>query len=91
MVGTVCLNTELLPIVMVKYVGISAYQYVARSHVSTFLRTELTTWLGYPLSHGFTGFIESTTSRMSSRSNRNADNTRSVTPADIFFTDRRYH
>ena len=33
----------------------------------------------YLLSYGFTGFIESTTSRMSSLSNRNADNTRSVT------------
>ena len=33
----------------------------------------------YSLSHGFTGSIKSTTSRMSSLSNRNADNTRSVT------------
>ena len=35
--------------------------------------------LAYPLSHGSTGFIESTTSRMFSLSNRNANNTRSVT------------
>ena len=33
----------------------------------------------YPSSHGSTGSIESTTSWMSSLSNRNADNTRSVT------------
>ena len=34
--------------------------------------------LAYPSSYGSTGSIESTTSRMSSLSNRNADNTRSV-------------
>ena len=39
----------------------------------------LSTWLGYPSSHGSTGSIESTTSRMSSLSNRNTDITRSVT------------
>ena len=35
--------------------------------------------LAYPSSYGFTGSIESTTSRISSLSNRNPDNTRSVT------------
>ena len=64
---------------MVKYVGTSVRQYVTRFHVSTFLHTELAMWLGYPSSHGSTSFIESTTSQMSSLSNRNADNTRSVT------------
>ena len=34
--------------------------------------------LAYPSSYGFTGSIESTTSQMSSLSNRNADNARSV-------------
>ena len=69
---------------MVEYIGTSVCWYVARSHVFTFLRTELTTWLGYPSSYGFTGSIESITSRMSFFSNRNSDNTRSVTLIKYF-------
>ena len=50
-------------------------------HVPTFLCTEFFTWLGYPSSYNSIGFIKSTTSQMSSLSNRNANNTRSVTAA----------
>ena len=49
------------------------------SYVPTFLRTELLRDSAYPLSHGSIGFIESITTWMSSLSNCNADNTRSVT------------
>ena len=65
---------------MVEYVGMLIRQYVAyaptfpRFYVLNFLRDSVT-----PSSYGFTSFIESTTSWMSSLSNRNADNTRSVT------------
>ena len=66
---------------MVEYVGILICWYVACSHVPTFLYIKLTIWLNYPSSHGFTSFIESTTSRISSFSNYNTDNTKSVTLA----------
>ena len=65
-----------------RYVSISVRRVY--SHVPIFLCTELSTWLGYPSSHGFTGSIESTTTWMSSLSNRNADNTRSVTLSRIW-------
>ena len=55
-----------------QYVSTLIYQYV--QYVYNHM-----TRLGYPSSYGFTGFIESTTSWMSSLSNRNTNNTRSVT------------
>ena len=62
---------------MVEYVSTSVRRVY--SYVSMFSRTKPSTWLSYPSSHSFTSFIESTTSWMSSLSNRNADNTKSVT------------
>ena len=60
---------------MTKYVSILVY-YVPifpYFHVLSCLRNS-----AYPLSYGFTSFIKSTTSQMSSRSNYNTNNTKSV-------------
>ena len=74
---------------MVEYVGTLIYRYIAciptflRSHVLNFPRDS-----AYPSSHGSIGSIKSTTSRMSSLSNRNANNTRSVTDTPYLISGR---
>ena len=65
---------------MVEYVGISVCWYVV--YIPTFPCFYILNYLrnsAYPSSYGSTGFIESITSRISSLSNRNTNNTRSVT------------
>ena len=58
-VGTVSLNTQLLPIVRVQYFGTSVH--LVREYVSTWVHLVyslwLVMWLSYPLSYSFTNSI----------------------------------